>query len=203
MDQDDDDFFAYQTAKSLRNKRSQLKQFLEAPTISKRCSSSSDSESEIENENDSKSKRTNSNLSIEKSIESKKISSKESNVESKDLIKNKIQAIVNSCLTSETKSTRRKIKLGKRTAADDFQDEQEDNFVNQLSQQTGKKTKNFPQSFLDRSQLEEEEERVTRETAAYNRLDAVLRLTQPICEKSNPFEDNFNDEDQINTDDDD
>ena len=30
MDDDEDDFFAYQTAKSLNNKRSQLKQYLQA-----------------------------------------------------------------------------------------------------------------------------------------------------------------------------
>jgi hypothetical protein len=36
---------------------------------------------------------------------------------------------------------------------------------------------------LNKSQLEEDEEKVTRETAAYNRLDAVLRVTKPLCEK--------------------
>lgn len=36
---------------------------------------------------------------------------------------------------------------------------------------------------LDKSQLEEEEEKVTRETAAYNRLEAILRVTKPLCEK--------------------
>jgi hypothetical protein len=30
MEDDDDDFFAYQTAKSLTNKRTQLKQFFQA-----------------------------------------------------------------------------------------------------------------------------------------------------------------------------
>jgi hypothetical protein len=30
MEDDEDDFFAYQTAKSLNNKRAQLKQFLQA-----------------------------------------------------------------------------------------------------------------------------------------------------------------------------
>ena len=36
---------------------------------------------------------------------------------------------------------------------------------------------------LNKSQLEEDDEKVTRETAAYNRLDAVLRVTKPLCEK--------------------
>ena len=36
---------------------------------------------------------------------------------------------------------------------------------------------------LNRSQLEEDEEKVTRETAAYDRLDAVLRVTKPLTEK--------------------
>lgn len=36
---------------------------------------------------------------------------------------------------------------------------------------------------LDKSHLEEDDEKVTRETAAYNRLDAVLRVTKPLCEK--------------------
>jgi hypothetical protein len=36
---------------------------------------------------------------------------------------------------------------------------------------------------LNKSQLEEDDEKVTRETAAYKRLDAVLRVTKPLCEK--------------------
>ncbi len=38
-------------------------------------------------------------------------------------------------------------------------------------------------NLFNKSQLEEDEEKVTRETAAYNRLDAVLRVTKPLCEK--------------------
>ena len=36
---------------------------------------------------------------------------------------------------------------------------------------------------MNKSQLEEDDEKVTRETAAYTRLDAVLRVTKPLCEK--------------------
>ncbi len=36
---------------------------------------------------------------------------------------------------------------------------------------------------LNKSQLEDDDEKVTRETAAYKRLDAVLRVTKPLCEK--------------------
>lgn len=47
---------------------------------------------------------------------------------------------------------------------------------------------------MNRSQLEEDDEKVTRETAAYNRLDAVLRVTKPLCEKQNDSTDEENDD---------
>lgn len=49
---------------------------------------------------------------------------------------------------------------------------------------------------MNKSHLQDEEEKVTRETAAYDRLDAVLRVTKPLCEKSNQFDDEQEDEDQ-------
>lgn len=50
---------------------------------------------------------------------------------------------------------------------------------------------------LNKSQLEEDDEKVTRETAAYNRLDAVLRVTKPLSEKQiEPIDsDEYEDED--------
>ncbi len=49
---------------------------------------------------------------------------------------------------------------------------------------------------LNKSQLEEDEEKVTRETAAYNRLDAVLRVTKQLCEKQiESIDDDDEDED--------
>ncbi len=48
---------------------------------------------------------------------------------------------------------------------------------------------------LNKSQLEEDDEKVTRETAAYNRLEAVLRVTKPLCEKQiESINDNNDDE---------
>ena len=47
---------------------------------------------------------------------------------------------------------------------------------------------------MNRSQLEEDDEKVTRETAAYKRLDAVLRVTKPLCEKENDSTDEENDD---------
>lgn len=97
-------------------------------------------------------------------------------VASRDLVQNQIDAIVTSCFTSKTvKETRRRVKLGKRTAADDDEDEEEHRFTQVRS--------------LERSHLEDDEERVTRETAAYDRLDAVLRVTKPLCEKANLSDD--------------
>lgn len=48
---------------------------------------------------------------------------------------------------------------------------------------------------MNRSHLQEDEEKVTRETAAYDRLDAVLRVTKPVCERTNSS-DEEEDEDQ-------
>lgn len=45
---------------------------------------------------------------------------------------------------------------------------------------------------MNRSQLEEDDEKVTRETAAYNRLEAVLRVTKPLCENRNDSTDEEN-----------
>jgi hypothetical protein len=53
---------------------------------------------------------------------------------------------------------------------------------------------------LNKSQLEEDDEKVTRETAAYNRLDAVLRVTKPLCEKQiEPIDDDYDDNEPIKT----
>jgi hypothetical protein len=52
---------------------------------------------------------------------------------------------------------------------------------------------------LNKSQLEEDDEKVTRETAAYNRLDAVLRVTKPLCEKQIESIDDNNDDELFQT----
>ncbi len=51
-------------------------------------------------------------------------------------------------------------------------------------------------NLFNKSQLEEDDEKVTRETAAYNRLDAVLRVTKPLCEKQIQPIDNYDEEDE-------
>ena len=93
-------------------------------------------------------------------------------VASRDLVRNQIDAIVTSCFASKNvKETRRRVKLGKRTATDDDEDEEEHRFTQVRT--------------LERSHLEDDDERVTRETAAYDRLDAALRVTKPLSEKAN------------------
>ena len=51
---------------------------------------------------------------------------------------------------------------------------------------------------LNKSQLEEDDEKVTRETAAYGRLDAVLRVTKPLCEKQIESIDDEDEEEEDN-----
>ena len=133
-------------------------------------------------------------------------------VEQKDLIKNQIDAIVTSCFQPNRKETKRKIKLGKRTAADDREFDEEEEYLSQLteykSHRFGKLKRKFSFSIfffvsnfrnaLNKSHLQDDEEKVTRETAAYDRLEAVLRVTKPLCEKSNRFDDDDEeDEEQV------
>jgi hypothetical protein len=49
---------------------------------------------------------------------------------------------------------------------------------------------------LNRSQLQTDSEKVTRETAAYDRLDAVLRVTKPLCQKTTSDDDDDDDDEQ-------
>ncbi|CAF3020989.1 unnamed protein product [Rotaria sp. Silwood2] len=180
MEDDEDDFFAYQTAKSLNNKRTQLKQFLQAPVTSKEISSSSNSDSDSENDLISikKPKSTSVNIPVQPII------IETETIKNKDLIKNEIDAIVTSCFTSSNKEVKRKIKLGKRTAADDQECEDEDEYLTHIMHQNrNRHISRAKMNLLNKSQLEENDEKVTRETAAYNRLDAVLRVTKPLCEK--------------------
>ncbi|CAF3356176.1 unnamed protein product [Rotaria socialis] len=180
MEDDEDDFFAYQTAKSLNNKRTQLKQFFQAPVTSRQSSSSSNTDSDSEHDLIS----TKKNKSTFVTIPIQSILIQTETIEKKDLIKNEIDAIVTSCFTSKNKEVKRKIKLGKRTLADDQEYEDEDEYLMDVAQQN----KNVPISrakmnSLNKSKLDDDDEKVTRETAAYTRLDAVLRVTKPLCEK--------------------
>jgi hypothetical protein len=184
MEDDEDDFFAYQTAKSLNNKRTQLKQFFQAPITSKQISSSSESNSDSDDELISikKSKPTSVNIPLQPII------IEPEPIKSKDEIKNEINAIVTSCFSTANKEIKRKIKLGKRTSADDQEYEDEDEYLTNLihhhhHQHGNRHLSRAIMNSLNKSQLEEDEEKVTRETAAYNRLDAVLRVTKPLCEK--------------------
>jgi len=86
-------------------------------------------------------------------------------------------------LHQQIKKLKEKIKLGKRTAADDQECENEDEYVTNLIHHRNGHISRAIMNSLNKSQLEEDNEKVTRETAAYNRLDAVLRVTKPLCEK--------------------
>ena len=110
-----------------------------SPTIVRQYSSSSHTESDDENVLTSKKKSK--PIIVEKTTDAIIIPSKESFVETKDLIKNKIESIVTSCFASNSKPTKRKIKLGKRTAADDLDAEEEDEYLNQISEQNGRGTR--------------------------------------------------------------
>ncbi|CAF0862910.1 unnamed protein product [Rotaria sordida] len=193
MEDDEDDFFAYQTAKSLNNKRTQLKQYLQAPVTSKQLSSSSNSDSDSENDLISikKPKSTSANISTQPVI------IQTETIKNKDLIKNEIDAIVTSCFTSTNKEVKRKIKLGKRTSADDQEYEDEDQYLTHVTHRNRNRyLSKEKMNLLNRSQLEEDDEKVTRETAAYNRLDAVLRVTKPLCEKQIESIDDDEEEDE-------
>jgi len=181
MEDDEDDFFAYQAAKSLNNKRTQLKQYFQAPALSKLSSNSSESNSESDDDLiSSKKSKISSSVNIPKEIIVTERQQQQP-TKSKDSIRNEIDAIVTSCFNKPNKEVKRKIKLGKRTAADDQEFEDEDEYISRLTQNHRRNNRRV--NSLDKSQLEEEEEKVTRETAAYNRLEAILRVTKPLCEK--------------------
>lgn len=126
--------------------------FFYSPLPSRQSSSSSDSNSDSETElisikkskSKSKSKSTTVNIPIEQPIRIENDS-----IKSKDLIKNEIDAIVNSCFTSTNKEVKRKIKLGKRTAADDQEYEHEDEYLsNLINHQNGRINRFFIYSFI-------------------------------------------------------
>ncbi|CAF0726486.1 unnamed protein product [Adineta steineri] len=207
MEDDEDDFFAYQTARSLNNKRTQLKQFYQTSITSKQLSSSNSSDSDSENDLISITKNKKSkpiSTTNHKSIEPIVIQSEP--IKTKDSIRNEIDAIVTSCFTTTAnKEVKRKIKLGKRTAADDQQYEDEDEYLTHINHnRRGGYMNRAVINAFNKSQLEEDDEKVTRETAAYNRLDAVLRVTKPLCERQiDSNEDDDEDEEvdeQIKTD---
>ncbi|CAF1633121.1 unnamed protein product, partial [Adineta ricciae] len=194
MEDDEDDFFAYQAAKSLNNKRIQLKQYLQTPINLKQISSSSDSESDDETDLiPSKKTKATTKPIVKSSIQSVSVQSVEPE-KIKDSIRNEIDTIVTSCFTTN-KEVKRKIKLGKRTAADDQEYENEDDYLAHTSHrgrhgQMSRSARNA----MNISQLEEDDEKVTRETAAYNRLDAVLRVTKPLVEKQMTSTDDDNED---------
>ncbi|UJR34200.1 hypothetical protein I4U23_021606 [Adineta vaga] len=206
MEDDEDDFFAHQTAKSLNNKRIQLKQFYQTPVAAKQLSSPSNSESDEENDSIpfKKSKATTklTTTTIKPSVHSVKVPQAEPE-KTKESIRNEIDAIVTSCFKTN-KEVKRKIKLGKRTAADDQEYEDEDEYLTHITHHHhhGKLSRSVINA-MNKSQLEEDDEKVTRETAAYNRLDAVLRVTKPLAEKQFLSTDNENEDEDEDDDDDD
>jgi hypothetical protein len=103
--------------------------FVFSPVTVKQSSSSSNSESDNENDLISikKPKSTSINLPIQPIV----IQSEP--IKTKDFIKNEIDAIVSSCFTSTNKEVKRKIKLGKRTQADDQQYEDEDQYLTHMT----------------------------------------------------------------------
>ncbi len=117
-----------------------------SPIPSKQSSSSSDSNSDSENENElisiKKSKSTSVNIPIEP------ILIETETIKSKDLIKNEIDAIVTSCFTSTNKEVKRKIKLGKRTAADDQEYEDEDEYLTHLIHHHDHRTGHLSRLFI-------------------------------------------------------
>lgn len=173
----------------------------------KQISSSSDSESDDEADLiPSKKTKAITKPIVKSSTQSVIVQSVEPE-KTKDSIRNEIDAIVTSCFTAN-KEVKRKIKLGKRTAADDQEYENEDEYLARISHrgrhgQIDRSVEHLENVFLirlfrsamDISQLEEDDEKVTRETAAYNRLDAVLRMTKPLAEKQIPSTDDDNNED--------
>ena len=58
-------------------------------------------------------------------------------------IQNEIDAIVTSCFTSANKEVKRKIKLGKRTAADDQEYENEDEYLSHLGHHQHRKNRHI------------------------------------------------------------
>lgn len=188
MEDDEDDFFAYQTAKSLKNRRNQLNEYFQSRTSQPANLSSSDSDSESK----SKSVKTTTTTTKPKEILVEKLQSTVKANE-KDSIKNEIDAIVSSCFQSNRKETKRKIKLGKRTAADDREFDDEEEYLSQLTESKSHR------NALNKSCLQDDEEKVTRETAAYDRLDAILRVTKPLCEKSNQFDEDQDEEHRENS----
>jgi hypothetical protein len=105
--------------------------FVFSPTVSRQSSSSSSSDYDSENDLVSikKSKSTTVNISIQPILIPSEI------IKTKDSIRNEIDAIVTSCFTSTTKEIKRKIKLGKRTAADDQDFEDEDEYLSHVIHQ--------------------------------------------------------------------
>ncbi len=99
-----------------------------SPISSKQLSSSSESNSDSDNELISikKSKPTSVNVPLQSII------IETESIKSKDEIKNEIDAIVTSCFSSANKEVKRKIKLGKRTSADDQECEEEDEYLTHL-----------------------------------------------------------------------
>ncbi len=102
--------------------------FFSSPITSKQISSSSESNSDSDDELISikKSKPTSVNIPLQPII------IEPEPIKSKDEIKNEINAIVTSCFSTANKEIKRKIKLGKRTSADDQEYEDEDEYLTNL-----------------------------------------------------------------------
>jgi hypothetical protein len=90
-----------------------------------------------ESDDETLSTTTNEPTVSDTSVASIRVQPKQVN-DKKDSVKSQIDAIVTSCFASTDKQTRRKVKLGKRTAADDQDFDDEEEYLSQLTQQDRK-----------------------------------------------------------------
>ena len=105
-----------------------------SPVVAKPLSSSSDSQSDDENDLIPPKKSKAAASAITKLL-NRPVAPPAEPTKTKDTIRSEIDAIVTSCFTSAQKEVKRRVKLGKRTEADDYEGEQEDDYVTHLTRQ--------------------------------------------------------------------
>ncbi|CAF5131997.1 unnamed protein product, partial [Rotaria sp. Silwood1] len=112
--------------------------YLFSPVTSQQLSSSSNSDSDSENDLISIKKTKSKSVDIS----TQPIIIQTETIKTKDVVKNEIDAIVTSCFTTTNKEVKRKIKLGKRTAADDQEYENEDEYLTYCLDQSRNRSRN-------------------------------------------------------------